>query len=190
MDAFTLVDAAVAAVIIISGILAYARGLLRETLAIAGWVIAAVAAFVLAPAVEPWMREIPVVGPILGDSCELTIIAAFAAVFAVVLVVVALFTPVFSSLVRNSALGGLDQGLGFFFGVLRGILLVAVALIVYQAAVPAVPAGTVEMVENSRSVAVFARVQEAITDAVPEDAPNWIVRQYEALVAGCEAPRN
>ncbi len=187
MDAFTLVDAAVAAVIIISGILAYARGLLRETLAIAGWVIAAVAAFVLAPAVEPWMREIPVVGPILGDSCELTIIAAFAAVFAVVLVVVALFTPVFSSLVRNSALGGLDQGLGFFFGVLRGILLVAVALIVYQAAVPA---GTVEMVENSRSVAVFARVQEAITDAVPEDAPNWIVRQYEALVAGCEAPRN
>ena len=187
MESFTLIDGGVALVIVISAILAYARGFLRETLAILGWVVAAVAAFVLAPAVEPWMREIPFIGPILGDSCELTIIAAFAAVFAVVLVIMALFTPVFSSLVRNSALGGLDQGFGFFFGVLRGIILVAVALIVYERAVPP---GTVEMVDNSRSVAVFARVQEAITDAVPEDAPNWIVERYEELVGSCEAPGN
>ncbi len=187
MDAFTLVDAAVGAIILVSAILAYARGFLREALAILGWVIAAVAAFVLAPAVEPYMREIPFIGPILGDSCELTVIAAFAAVFAVVLVLVALFTPVFSSLVRNSALGGLDQGFGFFFGVLRGIVLVAVALIVYERAVPP---GTVEMVDNSRSAAVFAQFQEAITDAVPEDAPNWIVQRYEDLVSGCETPRN
>ncbi|MCC6002508.1 MAG: CvpA family protein [Pararhodobacter sp.] len=185
MDAFTLVDGAVAAVIVISAILAYARGFLREALAILGWVVAAVAAFMLAPVAEPYMREIPVVGPILGDSCELTVIAAFAAVFAVVLVLVALFTPVFSSLVRNSALGGLDQGFGFFFGVLRGIVLVAVALIVYERAVPA---GTVAMIDNSRSAAVFVRVQEAITDAVPEDAPNWIVQRYEDLVSGCDAP--
>ncbi|MCC5988727.1 MAG: CvpA family protein [Pararhodobacter sp.] len=185
MDAFTLIDGAVALVIIVSAVLAYARGFLREVLAILGWVVAAVAAFVLAPAVEPWMREIPYLGPILGDSCELTIIAAFAAVFAVVLVVMALFTPLFSSLVRNSALGGLDQGFGFFFGVLRGIVLVAVALIVYERAVPP---GTVEMVDNSRSAAVFERVQLAITDAVPEDAPNWIVERYEELVASCAAP--
>lgn len=187
MDTFTLIDGAVALVIIVSAVLAYARGFMREALAILGWVIAAVAAFVLAPAVEPWMREIPFIGPILGDSCELTIIAAFAAVFAVVLVVMALFTPVFSSLVRNSALGGLDQGMGFFFGVLRGIILVAVALIVYERAVPP---GTVEMVDNSRSVAVFARVQLSITEAVPEDAPNWIVERYEELVASCAAPTN
>ena len=114
MDSFTLVDAAVALVIIVSAILAYSRGLVRELLAIAGWVVAAIVAYVLAPTFEPLVREIPYVGEILGDSCELTIIAAFAAVFAVMLVVVALFTPLFSSLIRNSALGGLDQGLGFW----------------------------------------------------------------------------
>lgn len=182
MDAFTLVDGVVALVIVVSAILAYSRGLVRETLAILGWIAAAILAFVLAPAAEPLMREIPYLGSILGDSCELTIIAAFAAVFAVVLMVVALFTPVFSSLIRNSALGGIDQGLGFFFGVLRGIVLVAVALLVFERAVPP---GTVAMVDNSRSAAIFERIQSAITDAMPEDAPNWIVERYEELVSSC-----
>jgi membrane protein required for colicin V production len=100
--------------------------------------------------------------------------------------VVALFTPLFSSLIRNSALGGIDQGLGFFFGVLRGIVLVAVALLVYERAVPA---NTVPMVDSSRSAAMFDRVQEALVQAMPQDAPNWIVAQYETLIASCTAPR-
>lgn len=186
METFTLVDAAVALVIVVSAILAYSRGLVREILAIAGWVAAAIAAFVLAPTVEPLVREIPYVGNILGDSCELTIIAAFAGVFAVMLVIVALFTPLFSSLIRNSALGGIDQGLGFFFGVLRGIVLVAVALLVFQRAVPT---GTVPLVDNSRSVGLFARVQTSISENIPQDAPNWIVARYEELTASCSAPR-
>lgn len=186
MEAFTIIDGVVAAVIVISAILAYSRGFVRETLSILGWIAAAILAYMLAPAVEPLVREIPYLGDFLGDSCELTIIASFAAVFAVVLVLAALFTPLFSSIVRRSALGGLDQGLGFFFGVLRGMLLVAVALIVFDRAVPA---GTVEMVDNSRSAAVFARLQGSIDDAIPEDAPNWIVQKYEELVATCAAPR-
>lgn len=186
METFTLVDAAVALVIVVSAILAYSRGLVREILAIAGWVAAAIAAFVLAPTVEHLVREIPYVGNILGDSCELTIIAAFAGVFAIMLVIVALFTPLFSSLIRNSALGGIDQGLGFFFGVLRGIVLVAVALLVFQRAVPT---GTVPLVDNSRSVGLFARVQTSISENIPQDAPNWIVARYEELTASCSAPR-
>lgn len=182
MDAFTLVDGAVALVIIVSAILAYSRGLIREVLAIAGWVVAAVVAFVLAPSVEPWVREIPYLGDLLGDSCELTVIASFAAVFAVTLMIVALFTPLFSSLIRNSALGGIDQGLGFFFGALRGILLIAVALLVFQRAVPE---GNVPMVDHSRSVALFARVQSALVANLPADAPDWIIAQYNGLTASC-----
>lgn len=185
MDSFTLVDAAVGVVVVVSAILAYSRGLVREVLAIAGWVAAAVAAFVLAPTVEPLVREIPYVGNFLGDSCELTIIASFAAVFAVMLVIVALFTPVFSSLIRNSALGGIDQGLGFFFGVLRGILLVAVALLVFERAVPP---GSVPMVDNSRSKALFARVSATLSENIPQNAPNWIVERYEELTSSCAAP--
>ncbi len=185
MEAFTIIDGVVAAVIVISAILAYSRGFVRETLSILGWIAAAILAYMLAPAVEPLVREIPYLGDFLGDSCELTIIASFAAVFAVVLVLAALFTPLFSSIVRRSALGGLDQGLGFFFGVLRGMLLVAVALIVFDRAVPS---GTVDMVDNSRSAAVFERLSASIDEAIPEDAPSWIVQRYEDLVGACGAP--
>jgi membrane protein required for colicin V production len=41
----------------------------------------------------------------------------------VALVLISFFTPVFSSAVKNSPLGGLDAGLGFLFGVARGALL-------------------------------------------------------------------
>lgn len=182
MDGFTLIDGIVAAVILVSAVLAWSRGLVREVMAIAGWVAAAILAFVLAPAVEPWMREVPVVGGFLADSCELSVIAAFATVFAVALVVAALFTPVLSSMIRRSALGGLDMGLGFLFGAARGVLLVAVALIAYDRAVTP---GTMPMIDDSRSAAVLADVAVAIEAAVPEDAPDWIVQRYEELVAVC-----
>ena len=74
MEGFTLVDGGVAVVILISAILAYSRGFVREVLSIAGWVIAAVVAYVLTPQVEPLVKEIPVVSDIIGGSCVLSLI--------------------------------------------------------------------------------------------------------------------
>ena len=185
MEGFTLIDGIVAAVIVLSAILAYSRGLVRECMAIAGWVGAAILAYIFAPRAEPLIKELPVVGAFLSESCELSIIAAFAAVFALGLVVMSLFTPLFSSAVQRSVLGGLDQGLGFLFGVVRGVLLVAVAFIVFDRAVAA---DTVPMVDTSRSAKVFARFQDSLNKTVPEDAPGWIVERYEELTGTCGAP--
>lgn len=185
MEGFTIVDAVVAVVIILSAILAYSRGFVREAMAIAGWVGAAVLAFVFAPAAQPLVREIPVLGDFLGESCELSVIAAFAGVFAIGLVVASLFTPLFSSVVQRSALGGVDQGLGFLFGVLRGIALVGVAFLVYDRAVAA---NTLPVVDDSRSALIFASFQSNIDAAVPDDAPDWILGRYNQLTASCAAP--
>jgi len=185
MQGFTLIDGIVAAVIVLSAVLAYSRGLVRETMAIAGWAGAAILAFIFAPQAEPLIRELPVVGAFLSESCELSILAAFAAVFALGLVVMSLFTPLFSSAVQRSVLGGLDQALGFLFGVVRGVLLVAVAFIVYDRAVAA---DTVPMVDDSRSAKVFASFQDSLNKTIPEDAPGWIVARYEELTGSCGAP--
>ena len=182
MEGFTIIDGLVAVIILISAILAYSRGFVREAMAILGWIAAAVLAFIFAPQVEPLVREIPYVGDYLQDSCELSIIAAFAAVFAVALVVVSVFTPLFSSIVQRSAVGGIDQGLGFFFGVLRGLLLVAVALVVYDRVVVN---DSIAMVDDSRTAKIFMRTQASIDEQIPEDAPGWIVERYEQLVGDC-----
>ncbi len=185
MEGFTIIDGIVAAIIVISALLAYSRGLVREAMAIAGWIGATVLAFIFADQVEPLVRQIPVLGDFIGDSCELSVIAAFAAVFAVALVVVSIFTPLFSSLVQRSALGGLDQGAGFLFGVVRGILLVAVAFFVYETVLAA---QDVAMVEDSRSSKVFAQLTGQIDDRNPEETLGWITTQYEQLVGDCGAP--
>jgi len=183
MEGFTLVDGIVAAVILVSAILAFSRGFVREVLSIAGWVIAAVVAFVFAPQAEPLVKEIPVAGDFLADSCELSILAAFTAVFAVALIVVSVFTPLFSSLVQKSALGGFDQGLGFLFGVLRGVVLIAVAFVLYDRIVP--EGQGVELIDASRSAALFDQSREVIEKQIPTEAPEWIVERYEQLTGSC-----
>ena len=185
MDGFTLIDAGVACVIVLSAILAYSRGLVREGMSIVGWIGAALLAFAFAPMAQPLVKEIPVVGDFLRDSCELSIIAAFAVVFAIGLILASIFTPLLSSIVQRSALGGLDQALGFLFGALRGIVLIGVAFLVYDRAMAA---NTIPMIDDSRSAKIFASFQGKLDTAVPSDAPSWLVSRYAQLTANCGAP--
>lgn len=185
MEGFTLVDAVVAGIILLSAILAYARGLVREGMAIVGWIGAAVVAFIFAASVQPLVKELPVVGKFLADSCELSIVAAFALVFAVALIVASLFTPLLSSAIHRTVLGGIDQGLGFLFGAVRGVLLVAVAFIVYDRALAS---EAIPMVDNSRSAKIFTAMQDELNAQIPTDAPDWIVDRYNDLTGVCAGP--
>ncbi len=183
MEGFTIIDGIVVLVIVLSALLAYSRGFVRESLAIAGWVVAAVLAFIFAPQVEPLVKEIPVLSDLIGDNCELSMIGAAALVFVVALIVSSLITPLFSSIVQRSALGGLDQGAGFLFGVARGILLVAIAYFVYETVISG---QNIQIVDDSRSARVFSQLTEKIQDGDPEQALGWVTQQYEQLVSACD----
>ncbi|MEO1274921.1 MAG: CvpA family protein [Pseudomonadota bacterium] len=180
MEDFTLVDGGVLFVVLISSLLAYSRGFVREVLSILGWVAAAIAAFIFAPDVEPLIAEIPVVGDVLGNNCELAVLAAFGIVFVGALVVASIFTPLISGAIQNSALGPLDQGLGFLFGVARGALLVIVALIIYNQ----VGAG-VEMIDASKTVEILAQAQQDVAEQLPADAPGWLQERWAELTGIC-----
>ena len=184
MEGFTIVDGAVAIMIVMSALLAYSRGMVREVMAIAGWVAASVLAFIFADAAQPLVRQIPYLGDMLGDSCELLIVASFAIVFAASLLIVSLFTPLFSSFVQKSIFGGFDQILGFLFGVARGIVLVAVAFFIYFTVMPN---QDIVSLETSRSAAVFERYVDDVQNQNPEAALGWVRTQYDQLVDGCDA---
>jgi len=183
MEGFTIIDGVVAGVVIISALLAYARGFVREIMSIVGWIAAAIVAFMFADRIEPLVKEIPVIGDFLTESCELAVIASFAAVFAVALVIVSIFTPLVAGVVRSSAVGSVDSALGFLFGAARGVLLVAIALIVYD---QVMVNDAVAMVEDSRSAEIFGSFSDTLERQIPEDATGWIVDRYEELVGDCE----
>ena len=78
MDGFTLLDGGVIIVILVSAVLAHSRGLVRELLSIAGWAFAGIVAYMLTPAVEPLLREVPILSELISGSCMLSLIVAFA----------------------------------------------------------------------------------------------------------------
>ncbi|MEM8657407.1 MAG: CvpA family protein [Pseudomonadota bacterium] len=183
MEGFTLIDAGTAFILVVSGLLAYSRGFVREVLSIAGWIAAAIAAFIFAPQVEPLIKEIPVVRDIIGTNCELAILASFGLVFVAALIVVSIFTPLISGIIQNSALGPLDQGMGFLFGVARGALLIVVGLIIYDQLLAG--GEGVAMVEDSKTVEILAQSQAQLAAALPEDGFEWVAERYAQLTAPC-----
>ena len=116
----TWLDYAVVGVFAASLVVGAWRGLVREVISILGWVIAFLAANLLAGPLGPAMPQaIP--------SPELRVAAAYVAVFMGALVVTALIGLLLSKIVKAAGLGGVDRMLGAIFGAARGLLIVLAA---------------------------------------------------------------
>ena len=182
MDSFTIIDFGVIIIIAVSALLAFSRGMVREGMAIAGWIAAAILAFIFADTAQPLVRQIPYLGDILGDSCELLILASFAVIFAIALLIVSIFTPLLSTIVQKSILSGLDKNLGFIFGICRGLVLVIAAFFVYFTVMPN---QKVISVETSKSATIFQYYADDFKNQNPETALDWVRTQYDHLIEEC-----
>jgi|TARA_B110000305_G_scaffold40023_1_gene41363 membrane protein required for colicin V production len=182
LDGFTIIDFGVIVIIAVSALLAFSRGIVREGMAIAGWIAAAILAFIFADTAQPLVRQIPYLGDILGDSCELLILASFAVIFAIALLIVSIFTPLLSSLVQKSILSGLDKNLGFIFGICRGLVLVIAAFFVYFTVMPN---QKVISIETSKSATIFQYYADDFKNQNPETALDWVRTQYDHLINEC-----
>ena len=113
-----IIDIIIVVAIILSIIVGFIRGFIKEAISIAALVIAIWAALYFGPTVgnvaEGWL-----------NSEELQTWFGRVLVFAIILSIGGLLGWGLSKLVRLSVLSGMDRFLGSLFGVLRGILLVA-----------------------------------------------------------------
>lgn len=122
------VDLAVFALLALSGLVGFLRGLVREVLGIGAWVGAAAVAVLAFGTVSPLARA-SIADPSVADA------AALGGVFLAVLLVLWLIARTVSNAVRRSAVGGLDRTLGLVFGAARGAALLVVAYILAGLAV-------------------------------------------------------
>jgi membrane protein required for colicin V production len=117
----TAFDYAVLGVVALSAVLGVWRGVIGELLALAAWVVAFFVARAggdeVAQSLAGWITQ-----PVMR------LLAAYAAIVVVVLLVFAIGRKVLSMLVRAAGLGILDRMLGASFGVLRGMLVVVLAV--------------------------------------------------------------
>lgn len=124
-------DAAVIAILLISGFLALIRGFVNEVFSILAWIIAALAAVWMYPLLTPVFRVIL--------SLEwLSAGVSAVVIFAVVYTVVALAANRISARVHefHDHVGVLDRTLGFIFGIARGLVVVAIAYTIFTFLTP------------------------------------------------------
>jgi membrane protein required for colicin V production len=117
-----IIDIIIAIALVASIVVGFVRGFVKEAISIASLVLAIWAALYFGPSVggvsDSWL-----------SSQELQTWFGRILVFAVILSVGGLLGWGISKLVRLSVLSGLDRFFGSIFGIVRGILLVAVLVI-------------------------------------------------------------
>lgn len=116
----TWFDYSVLAILGLSFLVGVLRGLMRELISLAGWIAAFVLATLFSSEAARWMPES--LGPMLAG------LLAFLAVFVGVLLVALFVGLIVSLLVRAAGLGVVDRMLGGVFGLVRGMVIVLVAV--------------------------------------------------------------
>ena len=134
------VDILVALVMLISALLAFSRGAVREILGVSAWVGAALVAVFAFAHVRPYPRQwIADHWPDLDSGETLADAGTALVLFLVALVVFTIVNQIISGYVQRSRMGALDRSIGFIFGLLRGAVLVCLAYMLFVWAMAASP---------------------------------------------------
>ena len=171
-------DFAVIGVLALSGLLAMARGFVKELLSLAGWIIAAIVTFIALPHVSPIALQ-------LVKSKTIADIGSGIAIFLVVLVICGLITHALTRRLPSGTFGFVDGIFGLAFGLARGALLVALTYLLLDFAFKSnnLPTWVTEaktkpyldegsaLLKRLNPEEWFEKGRKAIQDGTKQDAP-------------------
>ncbi len=176
---FQILDFVLIGIMIVSSLLALARGFTREVLSLVAWGLAAGAAY-LATKQQPLIDlALPYVDkPIIAQ------IAVAAIAFVLVLIVVSVISVKISDRVIDSSVGAFDRTLGFFYGLLRGLVLVSIAYLFYGWLLPV--DRQEDWVRNAVTLPVIRTVSNAMLGLMPPDIAEKL--SNATLIGNPDAP--
>jgi membrane protein required for colicin V production len=161
---FTAFDVGVGILVLISALLATARGLTREVLSLATWAGAAVLAW--------WMYQYhPEIAQAYIKEEIVANIATVIVTFILALIVLHLVTMRIADFVVDSKIGPLDRTLGFIFGALRGILIAVVVVIFGNWLLNNTLS---EWTEDSKSMPMLTQFGDGLIALLPDDLESQI----------------
>ena len=192
-----IIDIFVLITILLSALIAFLRGFIREVLTIFGVFGGLAAAYFLGPYLLPlvdgWLdvdrdaetpRKLFDIVPVTYLSQLLT----YGGVFIVVVIILSLLSHFIAESVKNIGLGAIDRTLGVMFGIVRGVLLIGILYLpVYISTKGTEHEEKVETwFEGSKSFVYIEMTSEAIAGFVPEDTVESLKKEQMAKVDGAD----
>lgn len=174
MEQLNNLDVVFLIIVGISALVGIARGMTKELLSIAGWVLAAAAVFYLVPIVEPMMAKY------IASKLLANIVSGLA-----ILIVFCIFWILtadrLGSVVRSSRLSALDRILGFVFGAARGALIVILVALLISTIIP--EESKKGMFKDSQYFQLASNSAEPLKKIVPSDWFEKMKAKTEEMVA-------
>lgn len=162
---FQIFDFILVGIMVLSGILALARGFTREVLSLIAWSLAALAAFYAIQQQKLIDLAMPYV-----DKLILAQVAVGAVAFIVTLVVVSIISVRLSDWVVDSSVGPFDRTLGFLYGLARGLVFVAIAYLLYGWLQP--PNSQEDWIRNAQTLPVVQSTADVIVSVIARINPD------------------
>jgi len=159
------VDIVVLAVIALSTLLALGRGFVKEVLSVLGWIGAAIGTFLIflyVPQVRAFANQ-QIAEPLLAD------IVCAISLFIVLLILLGFINHTISSRIHASSLGPLDKSLGLVFGLVRGVVLVALAHMAMTDWFIPNKQERPDVINQARTEPYVAMAATYIKDLIPQD---------------------
>lgn len=120
-----MIDIGILVIVFASILLAFWKGFVQQAISLAGWVVALLAARLLAKELAPLFASI------FADQ-KFQLAAAYVVITVVVLLATKVVSSAFGTLVQKIGLGYLDRLLGVVFGGLRGVIIVVLLVAVFS----------------------------------------------------------
>jgi membrane protein required for colicin V production len=152
-------DIAVIVILLLSALLAFARGLVREVLSVGAWVGAAFSTLYLFPHVLPMVQQV-VAKELVAKA------VAGIGIFVVALILLSIISHQLSKGVRGSALSAVDRSLGFVFGIARGAVIVCLAYLSVAWVFP--PPEQPRWLRDARTMPVIQSGADMLRNLVPD----------------------
>lgn len=175
------IDIGIVVLTLLSALVGFVRGFVREAISLTTWVAAIALAFIYA---ETLSAKLPF--NISHDLARMGV--SFLLIFIGVIVLGSIINYLLTKAISAIGLGSVDRVLGGAFGVLRGALIVTLAVLLLGLGLT--PITEMDLWKSSQLVPHFTDAAEWLKEVIPEDIAEQIKGIGERLGLSAEALPN